>query len=98
MLLKRAVILALVCGGVLASVRGEDFTVFNTNNTGAGSLRQAIVDANNNPGPDRIKFEIPGNGLQVIRLTTALPTNAGPVEIDGFTQPGSSPNTLPRCG
>ena len=84
-----------ILAGVCSSAWGADYTVVNTNNTGAGSLRQAIVDANNNPGPDRIKFEIPGDGLQVIRLTTALPTNAGPVEIDGFTQPGASPNTLP---
>jgi hypothetical protein len=74
---------------------GADFTVINTSNAGAGSLRQAIADANASPGLDRIVFDIPGAGLQVIRTTTALPTNTGPVEIDGYTQPGSTPNTLP---
>src|SRR5688572_15969737 len=81
--------------GLCSSAWGADYTVINTNNTGVGSLRQAILDANVNLGLGRIKFEIPGGGVKVIRLTTALPTNSGPVEIDGFTQPGSSPNTLP---
>ena len=31
-------------------------TVSNTNNSGAGSLRQAIIDANNHAGPDTIAF------------------------------------------
>ena len=33
------------------------FTVTNTNPSGAGSLSQAIIDANNNPGADTIKFK-----------------------------------------
>jgi hypothetical protein len=32
------------------------FTVVNTLNSGAGSLRQAILDANGNPGADLIRF------------------------------------------
>ena len=32
------------------------FQVSNTNDSGVGSLRQAILDANNNPGPDKITF------------------------------------------
>src|SRR5688572_23214049 len=35
------------------------FTVTNTNDSGAGSLRQAILDANANPGQDMISFNIP---------------------------------------
>jgi hypothetical protein len=34
------------------------YTVTNTNNTGAGSLRQAIIDANSNLGTDLISFNI----------------------------------------
>jgi hypothetical protein len=40
------------------------FTVLNTNNDGAGSLRQAILAANAAPnidGPDRIEFNIPAD-------------------------------------
>jgi hypothetical protein len=41
------------------SVRAATYTVTNTNDSGAGSLRQAIIDTNNNPGPDTIAFNIP---------------------------------------
>src|SRR5687768_9904507 len=39
------------------------FVVTNTNDSGAGSLRQAIIDANNSPGFDNITFNIPGGGV-----------------------------------
>src|SRR4051812_42811607 len=39
------------------------FTVTNTNDTGAGSLRQAIIDANANAGTDQISFNIAGAGV-----------------------------------
>jgi hypothetical protein len=86
--------LAVLMTAAVSGLRAAEFTVVNTNNAGAGSLRQAILDANTNPGPDRIVFNIPGDGLQTIRLTNALPALTDPVEIDGYTQPGSTPNTL----
>ncbi len=36
------------------------FTVTNTNDIGAGSLRQAILNANANAGPDTITFSVTG--------------------------------------
>lgn len=72
------------------------FTVTNTNDSGAGSLRQAITDANanNNTGDiDNIQFNIAGSGLKTIILNTVLPTIDEPININGFTQPGSSANT-----
>ena len=36
---------------------GQAFTVLNTNDSGTGSLRQAILDANANPGGDSIVFD-----------------------------------------
>ncbi|MET0647259.1 MAG: Calx-beta domain-containing protein, partial [Pyrinomonadaceae bacterium] len=66
----------------------QDFAVTNTNDAGAGSLRQAILDANIVPGHDRITFNIPGSGFRTIRLNTSLPTISDPVTIDGTTQPG----------
>ena len=80
-----------VLAGPLAAV---PFTVNNTADSGAGSLRQAILDANTLPGADTIVFNIPGAGVQTITLLTALPTITSPVVIDGYTQPGASPNTL----
>src|SRR5262245_53416398 len=68
------------------------FTVSNTNDSGSGSLRQAILDANNNAGADTIRFAIPGAGVHTITPTSELPTITGPVTIDGYTQQGSSPN------
>jgi hypothetical protein len=71
------------------------FTVINTDDSGAGSLRQAILDANANAGADTIAFNIPGTSLHTIIPTTDLPSITDAVLIDGYTQPGSSPNTLP---
>lgn len=63
------------------------FTVTNTNDTGTGSLRQAILDANANPGADTIAFNISGGSL-TITPATSLPLITNPVTIDGTTQPG----------
>ena len=46
----------------LGSTRAATFTVTNTHNNGPGSLRQAIFNANANPGADTIAFNIPGAG------------------------------------
>jgi hypothetical protein len=70
------------------------FPVTTTADSGPGSLRQAILDANANPGQDTIAFNIPGSGVHTISPTSAFPTVTDPVSIDGYTQPGSSPNTL----
>ncbi len=75
-------------------------------NDGVVTLREAITAANTNadpsgdtaqgdPGPDTIAFRIPGAGVHTVNLTSALPTITDPVVIDGYTQPLSSPNTLP---
>jgi parallel beta-helix repeat protein len=64
------------------------FTVTNTNDSGSGSLRQAILDANANPGPDTIAFNIPGPGVKTITPVLGLPDITDPVVIDGTTQPG----------
>ena len=73
------------------------FTVTNTNDSGAGSLRQAILDANTAPGSDTIAFAIPGSAPHTIQPATALPTITGPGLLDGTTQtgvPGSKPIEL----
>ena len=80
------------------------FTVTNTNDSGAGSLRQAILNANSNPGADGIDFNIPGGdpgchdvGLDhicTISPASALPIVTDTVTIDGTTQPGFGTNDL----
>ena len=67
----------------------------NTDDSGPGSLRQAILDAEAAAGADTIAFAIPGAGVHTITPLTLLPIISQPVTIDGYTQPGSSPNTNP---
>lgn len=65
------------------ALKGEDnfvaatFTVTNTNDSGAGSLRQAIIDANNTVTDDTITFSVPAGdpnctatNICTIRLTS----------------------------
>jgi hypothetical protein len=67
------------------------FLVTNTLDSGPGSLRQALLDANAAPnvgGPDVIRFSIPGIGAQTIRPLSILPAITDSVTIDGTSQPG----------
>ncbi|MGH3087081.1 MAG: Ig-like domain-containing protein, partial [Rubrobacteraceae bacterium] len=89
-----AVFFATVALAFASPAWAADFTVTNTNDSGAGSLRQAILDANATEAADTIKFNIPGEGVKTISPTSALPTISRPVTIDGYTQPGTSHNTL----
>ncbi len=63
------------------------FTVTNTNDAGAGSLRQAILDANLDAALDIIEFDI-ATGLQTIQPLTPLPLIVNDLIIDGTTQTG----------
>jgi hypothetical protein len=72
------------------------FTVTNTNDSGVGSLRQEILNANAAAGTDTIDFNIVGAGVHTINLTSALPTITDQVTIDGTTEPGYSGSPLIR--
>lgn len=64
--------------GTLAS-----FYVLNANDSGAGSLRQAIIDANATPGADVIDFSgLDVSSPQVINLASSLPLLTESVIID----------------
>ena len=56
--------------------------VSNTNNSGGGSLRQAILNANVSPGADTIVFSLTGCPC-VISLTTGLPTITDTLTVVG---------------
>ena len=75
---------------VVLTAPASIFTVTNTGDSGTGSLRQAILNANSNPGADRIEFAIPGAGPHTITPTTVLPTISDPVTIAGNSQQGFS--------
>ncbi len=64
------------------------YMVTNTNNSGAGSLRRAIQDANGNAGADSILFNIAGAGVHTITPSSALPKITGPVILDATSEPG----------
>lgn len=66
------------------------FTVTNTNDSGAGSLRQAILDANALSGLDVIDFALSGSSPYTINLTSKLPDISDAVTLDGWTQAGFS--------
>ncbi len=76
-----------------ASVNITSSTLVVTTNadSGAGSLRQAIINANNGAvcqSPCTITFNLPGSGL-TISPTSSLPAiTAASVTIDATTQPG----------
>src|SRR6478609_1037981 len=80
--MARALSAALFVVVGIRVVDATTFTVTNIADSGAGSLRQAITDANSNPGAD------------TIALLTVLPTVTEAVTIDGYTQAGSGMNTL----
>ncbi|MEX0879781.1 MAG: IPT/TIG domain-containing protein [Thermoanaerobaculia bacterium] len=90
----RRIILTLALVLAASPLAAATFTVTNTNDSGAGSLRQAILDANATPGADTISFNIPGAGVHTITPASDLPQITDPVIIDGYTQPGTSSNTL----
>jgi parallel beta-helix repeat protein len=64
------------------------FVVTNENNSGSGSLRDAINSANLSAGADVIAFNIAGAGVHTINLASALPSIVDTVHIDGTTQSG----------
>jgi CSLREA domain-containing protein len=61
---------------------------------GACTLRAAIMQANSTAGADVIHFSIPGSGVHTIRPSSTFDPITETVTIDGYSQPGSSPNTL----
>lgn len=95
--------LSLLFSFSLAAVVGQAATLTVTttdnSNTAAGqlSLKQALEQAQTG---DTIAFNIPGAGPHVIKT----PDEGYPIisrndlTIDGYTQPGSSPNTNPILG
>jgi hypothetical protein len=63
------------------------FGVVNTDDSGAGSLRQAILDANDATGSSEITFNIPGSVLTIVPQTN-LPALGNSITLDATTQPG----------
>ena len=59
------------------------------------TLRAAIQESNDTPGADTINFNIVSDAsVKTIKPASALPTIKEAVTINGYSQPGASPNTL----
>lgn len=83
MVILTLMVLAVCVNGV-PPAQAAIFTVSNLNDSGAGSLRQAIDDANTAVGADTITFSVSGT----ITLASSLPniTEATGLTIDGTGQ------------
>jgi len=87
-------------GSDRSSALATTITVTSTNDSGAGSLRQAIIDGNTSSPPVTINFAIsPFDGtVKTITPQSTLPTISNSFTINGFSQSGSSlgenPGTL----
>ena len=102
---KRSVGLIITLSLVLAlapwhEVRADTFTVTKADNSGSGSLRWAIEQANAHPGPDTIEFTIQPSDCPLptkvctIRPLSALPPlSGGGTTIDGYSQGDGAPAT-----
>ncbi|MCB9297200.1 MAG: T9SS type A sorting domain-containing protein [Lewinellaceae bacterium] len=75
----------------LTAANTATYTVINANDNGPGSLRQAIIQANNMPTSDIIVFNIPGAGLHEINLLSPLPAITNEVDLFGYSQMGAFP-------
>jgi hypothetical protein len=69
------------------------FIVTNTNDSGAGSLRTALTNANSTVGADTITFNIAGAGTKTINLLSSLSITDS-VNINATSQPGYAGNPL----
>lgn len=72
-----------------------NFLVTNLDDSGRGSLRSAIIQANSQPGDDTIAFASNVNGT--IHLLSELPELSSNIHILDFTVPGDAGVTVRRA-
>src|SRR5690554_4666269 len=98
--LRRVLLIALIGLSFaplsLPHAQAATFTVTNCNDSGQGSLRQAISDANTSPGSDTIEFNVTCSPITLVSSgfptitdnLTILGPGAGNLAIDGAGQYG----------
>lgn len=101
MINRVVVIVALAAVVVTPLLSAATFTVTSNADSGAGTLRQAVGNANAAAGVDTIAFAIPAGqcssaGVCPIVLVTPLPTVTEAIILDGTTQPryGTAPDNV----
>jgi hypothetical protein len=86
----------MVLVGSIMSATAATFTVTNTNDAGAGSLRQAVLDSNTAAGSDTIVFDSSFNAAKTITLAATI--NINPATGDSLTITGPGANLLTVSG
>jgi hypothetical protein len=96
-------IFMLLLAAMSSPAFADTFVVTNALDSGAGSLRQAILDANSHQvtggtacAGHTITFNIAGAGTHTIQPLSPLPRINIAIAFNGYSQPGSSENTLSR--
>lgn len=78
---KPILLAAVFLGFATLFASGATLTVTTANDSGPGSLRDAITTANQTADADTITFDLPVSGPRIIELATALPSLTGTVSI-----------------
>lgn len=79
---------AVLSVAALAGAKADIFVVTSADDDGPGTLRQAILSANANPGPDTIAFNLDPSVSLTISLLSPLPDVTDTLAIEGASQPG----------
>jgi parallel beta-helix repeat protein len=90
--MKKTILSLIVALIAINNINAATFTVTSVSDSGPGTLRQAILDANALAGPDNISFSI-GTGTKTITLLSVVNITSE-IDIDGSTQPGFSGTPL----
>ena len=86
--LRRALgLISLMLGGAASAT---DFIVDSAEDSGEGSLRQALLDANAAAGPHTISIEVPGTDVLLSLASPLPPISAGELSISALASPGFS--------
>ena len=80
------------------SAQTTNFVVTNVNNSGRGSLRQAVINAMTVSAPTTITFNIPATGGNVINLSSEILMSGvfRTITINGYNQGTASNNIILR--
>lgn len=85
--LRVCLVTVLLVGLFTTNSSAQTYTVINTNDSGAGSLREAIANANATKAADSIVFDLAGSSNTIV-LNSGLPSITSDMYIDASSQSG----------